>query len=119
VHDTTGPLGTFLRHVNPIQPSSFDVDDATFMTAFVSLFMQIMGILQMPQFLGPAFTPFRFDLILEQFQTAVAFFFARSSTSPTSVVAMQSDENGVAHVVAQDSKTRNRRKHKKSKIKQT
>lgn len=36
----------------------FDLDDKTFACAFVSLFMQIMGILQMPEFLGPSFTPF-------------------------------------------------------------
>ena len=34
------------------------VDDDTFATAFVSLFMQVMGILQLPEFLGPSFTPF-------------------------------------------------------------
>lgn len=34
------------------------LDDRTFATAFVSLFMQIMGILQIPAFLGPSFTPF-------------------------------------------------------------
>lgn len=34
------------------------LDEATFAAAFVSLFMQIMGLLQMPDFLGPSFSPF-------------------------------------------------------------
>jgi hypothetical protein len=40
------------------------VDDKTFATAFVSLFMQIMGILQLPIFLGSSFTPFSFAHLL-------------------------------------------------------
>jgi hypothetical protein len=34
------------------------LDDATFAAVVVSLFMQVTGILQMPAFLGPDFSPF-------------------------------------------------------------
>jgi len=33
-------------------------DNRIFATIFVGAFMQIMGILQMPDFLGPSFSPF-------------------------------------------------------------
>ena len=42
----------------PIAKLFGGMDDKTFACCFVSLFMQITGILQMPQFLGPSFTPF-------------------------------------------------------------
>jgi hypothetical protein len=58
VHDTTGPVGAWLRRSNPLPPSLFGLDDRTYMTVAVGLFMQIMGILQMPQFLGPSYSPF-------------------------------------------------------------
>jgi len=57
VHDKDGPIGQLLRTYIPV-PSFLGLDDATFATAFVSLFMQIMGILQMPEVLGPSFSPF-------------------------------------------------------------
>ena len=34
------------------------LDEATFAAVLVSLFMQIMGLLQMPDFFGPSFSPF-------------------------------------------------------------
>lgn len=57
VHDTDGCIGQFLRSCMPFS-RLFDMDDATIACAFVSLFMQVMGILQMPEFLGPNFSPF-------------------------------------------------------------
>jgi hypothetical protein len=33
-------------------------DNQTFALVVVTMFMQVMGILQMPTFLGPSFTPF-------------------------------------------------------------
>ena len=35
-----------------------DIDDEMFAIVAVSLFMQVIGILQMPHFLGPSFNPF-------------------------------------------------------------
>lgn len=57
VHDHDGWIGPLLRRTMPIA-QMVDLDDKTFAQSVVSLFMQIMGILQMPQFLGPSFTPF-------------------------------------------------------------
>lgn len=59
-HDKTGPIGESLRNIlAPIQEMTPGVDDErTFAIAFVSLFMQIVGILQLPQFLGSSFSPF-------------------------------------------------------------
>ena len=57
VHDTEGFIGNALRNYMPIR-KLFDMDDKTFGYCVVSGFMQVMGILQMPDFLGPSFTPF-------------------------------------------------------------
>lgn len=34
------------------------LDDTTFATVVISAFMQIMGLLHLPQFFGPKFSPF-------------------------------------------------------------
>jgi hypothetical protein len=64
VHDKTGVVGLQLRQLlSPLlvylnfDPAS-EADQATFAACAVSLFMQIVGILQMPQFFGSAFSPF-------------------------------------------------------------
>ena len=60
VHDKSGPIGENLRAIlAPVQELVPGVDDErAFATAFVSLFMQMAGILQLPAFLGPSFSPF-------------------------------------------------------------
>jgi hypothetical protein len=57
VHDKTGIVGTTLRQYIYL-PEILGLDDRTFAAVFVALFMQIMGILQIPAFLGPSFSPF-------------------------------------------------------------
>jgi hypothetical protein len=57
VHDKTGIVGTTLRQFIYL-PEMLDLDDRTFAAVFVALFMQVMGILQIPAFLGPSFSPF-------------------------------------------------------------
>lgn len=57
VNDTKGPIGIALRKTMVLAKWS-GLDDRTFATVFVSSFMQIMGILQIPAFLGPSFSPF-------------------------------------------------------------
>ena len=57
INDQEGLIGNLLRNHMPIA-KLFDMDDKTFAYCVVSGFMQVMGILQMPQFLGPSFTPF-------------------------------------------------------------
>lgn len=63
VHDQTGPIGILLRETVFPEVVRFGLDERTFAGVFVSFFMQVVGILQMPQFLGPSFTPF-FNTIL-------------------------------------------------------
>lgn len=59
VHDTTGPIGMLLRKTLLYADwLGFGDDPKTFATAFIGLFMQVVGILQIPAFLGPSFTPF-------------------------------------------------------------
>jgi hypothetical protein len=57
VHDKTGPIGTTLRLAIP---TSFRLGlaDEAFAAVIVSLFMQVTGILQMPLFFGPDYSPF-------------------------------------------------------------
>jgi hypothetical protein len=64
VNDKTGAVGLHLRRLlSPLlvllkfDPAS-EADHATFAACAVSLFMQVVGILQMPRFFGPAFSPF-------------------------------------------------------------
>lgn len=63
VNDQTGPIGTFLRESVFTESLRFGLDEKTFAAVFVSFFMQVMGILQMPQFYGPSFTPFPGSII--------------------------------------------------------
>ena len=57
VNDQTGPIGAMLRATFP-ETVRMGLDEATFAAVLVSLFMQIMGLLQMPDFFGPSFSPF-------------------------------------------------------------
>lgn len=58
VHDQEGFVGTVLRKTLVIAKTVSSLDDKTFAYCLVSGFMQVMGILQMPQVWGPSFTPF-------------------------------------------------------------
>jgi len=62
VNDKTGFVGTTLRRTI-LLADWIGLDDKTFATTFVSLFMQVMGILQIPAFLGPHFSPFGVKII--------------------------------------------------------
>jgi hypothetical protein len=60
VHDTNGIIGNTLRHYcYPIfLRERLGYDDKTFAGLFVSIFMQVTGLLQLPNFYGPTFSPF-------------------------------------------------------------
>ena len=62
VNDQTGPIGIWLRSAFP-EAVRMGLDEATFAAAFVSLFMQVTGLLQMPDFLGPSFSPFGVEIL--------------------------------------------------------
>ena len=58
-HDTKGPIGDLLRTtLAPVQALLPGVEDRAFAIASVSLFMQVVGVLQLPAFLGGSFSPF-------------------------------------------------------------
>ncbi|GAX25268.1 hypothetical protein FisN_5Lh352 [Fistulifera solaris] len=56
VHDSSGPVGTFLRTSIPAR--QFGLKDVEFASCVVTYFMQLVGILQLPEFLGPSWSPF-------------------------------------------------------------
>jgi hypothetical protein len=60
VHDTTGIIGTTLRQYcyPTMLREMLGYDDKTFAGLFVSIFMQVTGLLQLPNFYGPTFSPF-------------------------------------------------------------
>mmetsp|Transcript_15752 Transcript_15752/g.22399 ORF Transcript_15752/g.22399 Transcript_15752/m.22399 type:complete len:303 (-) Transcript_15752:180-1088(-) len=60
VNDQEGPIGNFLRSLLETHPIlTLGIKDyALFGKVFIGAFMQIVGILQMPEFLGPSFSPF-------------------------------------------------------------
>lgn len=65
VHDEKGPIGIALRKVLHSMPWIIGaLDDERFAVAAVGAFMQIVGLLQIPHFLGPGFSPFNSLLAL-------------------------------------------------------
>lgn len=58
VHDETGVVGITLRNLFAPLVKLLGMDEVVFAGLVVSIFMQITGILQLPMFLGPQFSPF-------------------------------------------------------------
>lgn len=58
VHDVEGIIGITLREMLEGGAKSLGMDNRTFAMCLVSGFMNVMGILQLPRFFGPKFTPF-------------------------------------------------------------
>eukprot|EP00934_Nitzschia_sp_Nitz4_P004707 Nitzschia sp. Nitz4//scaffold121_size67750//13507//16399//NITZ4_006063-RA/size67750-processed-gene-0.16-mRNA-1//-1//CDS//3329534336//4697//frame0 len=59
-HDKEGPLGVALRAIFKSVSGGallFGLDDMTFATVATSAFMQVAGLLKLPQFLGPDYNP--------------------------------------------------------------
>ena len=54
-------MGTFLRNVIP---TGHGLKDVEFASCVVTYFMQIVGILQLPAFLGPDWNPFSMFAVL-------------------------------------------------------
>jgi hypothetical protein len=83
MHDTDGPIGIALRSaLREIPNVQMGLDDRTFCVVCISVFMQTMGVLQMPQFLGPSFSPF--SIIQNAVKGVMAA--APSSAPPSKVV---------------------------------
>lgn len=61
VHDEDGFIGVGLRKILGGLPKIFGVEDEhTFAVICISLFMQVVPLLQLKYFLGPSFSPFNF-----------------------------------------------------------
>jgi hypothetical protein len=60
VHDTNGIIGMTLRQYGypTFLREMLGYDDKTYAGLFVSIFMQVTGLLQLPNFYGPTFSPF-------------------------------------------------------------
>lgn len=63
VHDLKGPIGRVLRAYTPLQGLLNIEDDNAYAAVMIVGFMQVMGILQLPRFIGPQFTPFGADIL--------------------------------------------------------
>lgn len=108
VHDQTGPIGTVLRKAIHTMPM-FGLDDRTFCTVFIGIFMQIIGILQLGFFFGPGFSPFnRTYNLLER------IIFRAEITVDVKV----DTSSGAVNAISTRKRTRKRRKRKKNANKQ-
>jgi hypothetical protein len=59
VHDKTGPIGSTLRRaIHSVPFLKGRLEDDIFAIVVVGVFMQVVGLLQLSQFLGPGFSPF-------------------------------------------------------------
>lgn len=97
----------------------FGLDDRTFAIVVTSIFMQITGIVMLPQFLGPSFSPIvwlgdvlsRPFRIINPFPTDKALPDANSATKETDLATKESTNDQTIETPAK-SKRRNRRKKK-------
>lgn len=67
VANDQGPIGEYLRYLVSSSSSGImglDIDPVLFVTVVGALFMQLVGILQMPDFCGPMFNPFEFLFVI-------------------------------------------------------
>jgi hypothetical protein len=61
VNDQVGPIGIIVRKtVYAVGDGALlmGLDERTFAMAFVAFFMQVSGLLQLPHFFGPGYSPF-------------------------------------------------------------
>lgn len=89
VHDTNGIIGRYLRAVIPYR---FGLKDRVFAMVVVSFFMQVMGILQIPRFLGPSFTPFG-TRILNPFMDSTTWTVGRTDNAYQQQQSQEKTEN--------------------------
>lgn len=101
-HDKTGFAGGWLRTaMSPVHGLFPDMDDKTFAVMLVSLFMQVITILQMPAFLGPSFNPFTMigDLIIAPFagssskSTSAAASLAKKAVAEREIESSENDKS--------------------------
>lgn len=104
VHDADGFIGQFLRKTIPVA-KFLDLDDKTFAVCFVGFFMQATGIIQMPQFLGPTFTPFGQALLNPFYDSttwAVGKTESKYSQAQAAKTKVESKERGMPAAISQN-----------------
>jgi hypothetical protein len=120
VHDQTGPIGIALRDaVHSIPGVQMGLDDRTFCVTIISIFMQAMYILQLPELLGPSFSPFS----MIQYVVGRGLVFATRPTMPrpakvetvTASSGMAKPNAGEA-VATDDTKTKKKKSKGKKKV---
>lgn len=94
------------------------LDDKTFAVCFVGVFMQVMGTLQLPAFLGPSFSPF--GALLNPWKDASTWKVTAgnkwtTATTPKGAPAPTPTPEGDA--VNGDAPVKSKRKRKKNKSK--
>lgn len=107
VHDADGFIGQFLRKTIPVA-KFLDLDDKTFAVCFVGFFMQATGIIQMPQFLGPTFTPFGQALLNPFYDSttwAVGKTESKYSQAQAAKAKVESKERGMPAAISQNGDT--------------
>ena len=125
VHDTTGVIGTTIRfYLQPLASSLlsllilFGGDDTTIIdkennhewmaTVMVSLFMQVVAILQLPICFGPTFSPFvaTYNFLLQ----FIAPFQSRPEQSPNAKSPNHNNDNNIVTTTATTTKQKNIKK---------
>jgi hypothetical protein len=132
VANDQGPIGEYLRQmIGYLVPANcmgiVDMDPVLFVTVVGALFMQLVGILQMPDFFGPMFSPFDYLLVPVNMVTMWSSRPSSSSSSKKVVLQQQAPagkttatHNGVntttkaTKVQFSDTKTTGSKKSKKS-----
>ena len=114
VYDQKGFIGIALRDaVHSVPAIQMGLDDSTFALVFVSAFMQITGMLQIPQFLGPSFSP---ATSLSRLVGSVGSSFANKKMEPQEQEVLISS-NGQTNSAITDYTKKKRNKQTKSKKK--
>jgi hypothetical protein len=114
-HDEDGPLGAFLRStVQSIGDGKLQMglDDRTFAIVVVSMFLQIVGILQLPNFLGGSWSPFTAPFALIDSMVRIPFPEPEKvdrNFSTTEVPKEKGNTNGVQLTNAQKKKRKKKK----------
>ena len=119
VHDQEGPIGTFFRRcVHSVGWIMMGLDDATFAAVAVGAFMQICGFLQLPQLLGPSFSPFNALIALpgqpmQKIPKAEVNLVPVGTPGAYNVKVVESNGNGTVNGLPAAQKRKRRRNKKK------
>lgn len=114
-HDESGSMGIFLRSIVQSTGVQGDMDDKHFATLVVSIFMQISGILMLPEFWGPNYNIFMLPKrLLDRLVTT------NNLVSSSGIIEEQKESNRVVHdesVRNDATETNGKQKRKKKKKK--